>query len=95
MDIIRSCFFKLSFTMKLQICLPVATSGAGTSYPLGAPEFTHYFSGERVTRSLVMFCTSLFDIFLLAIVLLGLRFTNSDYPFGIFQLFPNTKSELG
>jgi hypothetical protein len=81
--------------MKLQICLPVATSGAGTSYPLGAPEFTHYFSGERVTRSLVMFCTSLFDIFLLAIVLFGLRFTNSDYPFGIFQLFPNTKSELG
>ena len=71
----------------------LATSGAGTSYPLGAPEFTHYFSGERVTRSLVMFCTSLFDIFHLAIVLFDLRFTDSDYPFGIFKLFPNTKRE--
>jgi len=44
-------------------------------------------SGVRVTRSLVlwvMFCRSLFDLFLLVIVLSVLRFTNFDYPFGIF-----------
>ena len=42
------------------------------------------FSGVRVTRSLilcVMFCSSLFVLFLLAIVLfVVLRFTDSDYP---------------
>jgi hypothetical protein len=30
-----------------------ATSGAGTAYPSGTPEFTPGFSGVRVTRSLV------------------------------------------
>jgi hypothetical protein len=30
------------------------TSGAGTSYPSGAPEFTPGFSGVRVTRALVL-----------------------------------------
>jgi hypothetical protein len=35
-----------------------------------------------------MFCRSLFVPFLLAIVLsVRLRFTDSDYPFGIFKLF--------
>jgi hypothetical protein len=35
-----------------------------------------------------MFCRSLFVLFLLAIVLSALlRFTDSDYPFGIFKLF--------
>jgi ABC-type Co2+ transport system permease subunit len=34
-----------------------------------------------------MFCRSLFVLFLLAIVLSVLRFTDSDYPFGIFKLF--------
>jgi hypothetical protein len=47
------------------------------------------FRGVRVTQSLalcVMFCRSLFV--LLAIVLsILLRFTDSDYPFGIFKLF--------
>ena len=51
------------------------------------------FSGIRVTRSLVlsvMFCRSLFVLFLLAIVLsVFLLFTDSDYPFGIFKLFLN------
>ena len=38
-----------------------ATSGAGTTYPFGAPEFTPVFSGVRVTRSLVLcVCRSLF-----------------------------------
>jgi len=49
------------------------------------------FSGVRVTRSLalcVMFYSSLFVLFLLAIVMSVLRqFTDSDYPFGIFKLF--------
>ena len=47
-------------------------------------------NGVRVTRSLalcVMFCSSLFVLFLLAMVLSVLRFTDSDYPFVIFKLF--------
>jgi len=44
-----------------------------------------------VSRSLVLyvvFCRSLFVLFLLAIVLsVLLRFMDSDYPFGIFKLF--------
>jgi hypothetical protein len=68
------------------------TSGAGTAYPsehLSSPAF---FSGVRVTRSLVLydcvFCRSLFVLFLLAIVLsVLLRYTDSDYLFGIFKLF--------
>ena len=46
--------------------------------------------GVRVARSLVdcvMFCRSLFVLFLLAIVLsVLLRFTPFDYPFGILDL---------
>ena len=49
------------------------------------------FIGNCVARSLVfcvMFCRSLFVLFPLAIVLpVLLRFTASDYPFGIFKLF--------
>jgi len=50
------------------------------------------FSGVRVTRSLVLCVCSVdhcpFVLFLLAIVLsVLLRFTDSDYPFGIFKLF--------
>jgi hypothetical protein len=51
------------------------------------------FSGVRVTRFLVlcvMFCRSFFVLlffFLLAIVLSVLRFTDSEYPFGLFKLF--------
>ena len=49
------------------------------------------FSAVHVTRSLVficMFCRSLFVLFLLAIVLFVLlRYTDSDYLFGIFKLF--------
>ena len=43
----------------------------------------------RVTRSLVLcvFGRSLFVLFLLAIVLFVLRYTDSDYLFGIFKLF--------
>jgi hypothetical protein len=53
----------------------------------------HVFCGIRVARSLVfcvMFRRSLFVLFLLYIVLSVLvRFTASDYPFGIFKLFLN------
>jgi hypothetical protein len=57
---------------------------------LGSPPV---FSVVRVTRSLVL-CVHFVDrcffllSFLLAIVLFALlRFTDSDYPFGIFKLF--------
>ena len=56
------------------------TSGAGTDYPFGAPGCTPGVSGVRVTRSLVL-CVRF------AIVLFVLRFTDSDYPVGIFKLF--------
>ena len=48
-----------------------------------------FLSGVRVARSLVscvMICRLLFVIFLLAIVVAFLRFTDSDYPFGVFKL---------
>ena len=47
------------------------------------------FSEVRVTRSFhVHVCRSLFVLFLLAIVLFVLlRFTDYNYPFGIFKLF--------
>ena len=64
------------------------TCGWGSPYPSGAPEFTPAFSGVRVTRSLVfcvVFCRSLFVLFLLTIVLSVLRITASDYPFGVFK----------
>jgi hypothetical protein len=69
------------------------TSGAGSAYPSRAPAFTPGFSGVRVTRSLVL-CVMffrllfvLFVLFLLAIVLsVLLRYTYSDYPFGIFKI---------
>jgi len=32
-----------------------ATSGAGSPYPFGAPEFTNGFSGVRVTLSFVLY----------------------------------------
>ena len=56
----------------------------------GAYEFTPMFSWIRGARSLVfyvMFCRSFFVLCLLVIVLsVLLRFTASDYPFGIFKL---------
>jgi hypothetical protein len=67
-------------------------SGAGTAHPSGAPVFTFGFSGVGVTRFLVL-CVCFADhylsfvLFLLAIVLSVLQFTDSDYPFGIFKLF--------
>jgi len=71
-----------------------AASGAGTATLPEHPCSSLVFSGDRVTRSLVlcvMYCRSLFVCpflpFLLAIVLCVLRFTDSADPFGIFKLF--------
>ena len=54
------------------------------------PKFTHVFGGIRVGRFFifcVMFCRSLFVLFLLAIVLSVLvSFTASDYLVGIFKI---------
>ena len=41
------------------------SSGAGTSYPTGAPEFTPGFSGFRGTRSLVCMCKLYRSMFVL------------------------------
>ena len=67
-----------------------ATSGTYTVYSSGAPPV---FRGVRVTRSLVL-CSVLWIVvyrfvpFLLAIVLsVLLRYTDSDYSFGIFKHF--------
>ena len=48
------------------------------------------FSGVRVAQSLVfcvVYCGSLFVIFFLVIAFYFLRFTASNYPFGIVKLF--------
>ena len=46
----------LDWTAQWWLCYHTTgrTSGAGTAYPSGAPEFTPVFSGVRVTRSLVV-----------------------------------------
>ena len=65
------------------------TSGVGTAYHSGAPEFTPVFSGVRVTISLVLWIVVCpFVYFLLVIVLsVLLRCADSDCSFGIFKLF--------
>ena len=55
-----------------------------------------FFSGVRVTRSLVLCvcfvdrCLSLCSIFFWPVLSVLLRYTDSDYPFGIFKLFLNS-----
>ena len=66
-----------------------ATSGAGTVYPTGAPPV---FCEVRVTRSLalcVVDCCFSFCTFSVGANVLCdlLRYTDSNYPFGIFKLF--------
>ena len=54
---------------------------------------TPFFSGVRVTRSLILcvcfidLCLSFFSLSLAIVLSIPLRFTDSDYPFGIFNLF--------
>ena len=87
------CVFTLSPTRLLQDFTGVI-SGTGTAYPSGAPEITPGFSEVRVTRSLISYvcfvdrCLSFCTFFLLTIVFsVLLRYTDSDYTFGIFKLF--------
>ena len=85
-----SCTYK---TLCNQINTTDVTSGAGPAYPSGAPEFATVFSWGSccsIFSFICMFCRSLFVLFLLAIVLsVLLRYTDSDYSFGIFKLFLN------
>ena len=54
-------------------------------YPYGTPELTSGFSGVRVARSIV-YCVVFVDSCLsLVIAVFVLRFTDYDYPFGIFN----------
>ena len=63
------------------------TSGAGTAYRSGTPEFTPVSSGVRVTRSLAV-CVCLYIVDCpFSFGRCVLRFTDSDYTFGIFKLF--------
>jgi len=69
-----------------------ATGGAGTVYPSVAPKFTLVIKGVPIPQSLVfcvVFCRLLFCPFCLSFCwpLSVLRFTASDYPFGILRLF--------
>jgi hypothetical protein len=71
------------------------TSGAGTCYPSVAHEFTSGFywsSRYSIFSFICMFSSSLFVLFLLPIVLsVLLRYPYSDYPFGVFKLFLDTR----
>jgi hypothetical protein len=68
-----------------------ATSGAGPADPSGAPEFARFFCGVRATLSFVSrVCfvdRCLFFSLLVVVLSVLLRFTDPDYPFGIFKLF--------
>jgi hypothetical protein len=75
------------------------TSGTGTTYPSSAHEFTPVFSGVRVTRFIAScvcfvdgcFCFLLCFLYFMSSVVL--RYTDSDYPFGIFKLFFDASSD--
>jgi hypothetical protein len=65
------------------------TSGAGIAYPSGAPEFTPRFQwGSCFLLSVLQIFACPFFLFILAIVLsVFIRFTVSDYSFGILNHF--------
>ena len=65
------------------------TSGAGIAYPSGAPEFTPRFQwGSCFLLSALQIFACPFFLFILAIVLsVFIRFTVSDYSFGIINHF--------
>ena len=67
-----------------------ATSGAGTDYPSGTPPSLvgFVFLDLQFYVYVLQIVVCPFVLFLLAIVLsVLLRYTDSDYPFGIFKLF--------
>ena len=79
------CVIKSPLYRRSLIC------GAGTAYHSRVHEFNPRFSVDFVLFDhldfCVMFCRSLFVLFPLAILLSVLRFTASDYLFGILKLF--------
>ena len=87
----------ISVLAQTQVHMASKAFWKGTAYLSRAPEFIPVFSGVRVTCSLVLYvcfvghCLS-FCTFLLAIVFsVLLRYTDSDYPFGIFKLLLHMK----
>ena len=59
-----------------------ATSGSGTMYLSGAPDFIPDCSSARVAQFFCeVFCRLLFVLFLLANLLSVLQITASEYPF--------------
>jgi hypothetical protein len=74
------------------------SSGAGTAYPSGTPEFTPVFSGVRVTRSLAL-CVCFVDRYLsfcpffLVIVLSVLRLWMRKEPGRVYDKW-NTSCEM-
>ena len=74
------------------------TSGAGTAYPSGAPEFTPGFqwgSCCSIFSFICMFCRSLLVLFLSVNMLsVLLRYTDSDCSFSISKLFLPTKTQI-
>jgi hypothetical protein len=64
-----------------------ASSGAGTAYPSGGPEFTPSFWWGSCFNFMCNFYGSLFVLFAIVLSVL-LRFMDSDYPFKLFYDFP-------
>ena len=87
------CFYPEKHDFIITLAQTCVTSGAGIAYLSGAPEFTPAFYWGSCCSIFSFMCSVLqivvchFVLFLLAIVLSVLRFTDSDYPFGIFKLF--------
>ena len=66
----------------------VVTGGSETTYPYEAHVLSPGFSGVHVTRSEVLYICIIDRCLSFSIVLsVLLRYTDSDYPFGIFKLF--------
>ena len=86
-----------SFMTYHRACYQINTTGAisvvGTAYPSRAPEFTPGFQWGSCYSIFSFMCNALqivvcpFVLFLLAIALSVLRYTDSDYTFGFFKLF--------
>ena len=61
---------------------------SGTAYPSGAPEFIPGFkwcSYYSIFSFICMFCWSLFVLLYFFILAIVLRYTDSDFSFGIFK----------
>jgi hypothetical protein len=82
------------YILHMQVLLE-ATSGAGTTYPSGVHPW--FLCGVCVIQALVL-CVCFVDccssFFLLDIVLSVLGYTDSDYPFGIFNSTTNVMTSL-